>query len=95
MSPSVEKLEWKDWKIVEGRSNRKYTDEDPAGHAAGYAADGTMHVLITPQITGAQEAIEKAAAEITTPQVQIKFGWKPTTTRPPSPPWWRAAPTPS
>ena len=46
-----------------------------------YAADGTMHVLITPQITGAQEAIEKAAAEITTPQVQIKFGWQPTTTQ--------------
>ena len=32
-----------------------------------YEADGTLHVLITPQVTGSKEAVAEAAGEVTTP----------------------------
>ncbi len=43
-----------------------------------YETDGTLHVLITPQVSGTQEAIEKAAQGVTMPTIPIKFGWQPT-----------------
>ncbi len=46
-----------------------------------YEADGTLHVLISPQVTGTQEAIEEAAQDVTTPKVPVKFGWQPTATQ--------------
>jgi len=45
-----------------------------------YEADGTLHVLITPKVTGTQKAIEDAAQDVTTPKVPVKFGWQPTAT---------------
>ena len=38
-----------------------------------YDADGTLHVLITPQIEGTAESVEKAAAGVTTKYVTSEF----------------------
>lgn len=38
-----------------------------------YDADGTLHVLITPQIEGTPESVEKAAAGVTTKYVTSEF----------------------
>lgn len=46
-----------------------------------YEADGTLHVLITPKVSGTQEAVERAAADINKPMVPVKFGWQSTASR--------------
>lgn len=41
-----------------------------------YDTDGTLHVLITPKISGTKEAVEQAAAGVNNPKVAVRFGWQ-------------------
>ena len=65
--------QWKDWKIVEGRSNRKYTDEDAVAqlvNAAGYdpCEHKLMGVTAMTKLLGKKKFEELLGAYIEKPQ---------------------------
>lgn len=41
-----------------------------------YEADGTLHVLITPKVSGTKEAVEEAAQNVSLKRVPVRFGWQ-------------------
>ena len=56
-------------------------DKLDASTLIAYDADGTLHVMITPEVTGDPQAVAKATEDLMKPLITGRFGWQSTNRR--------------